>query len=279
MKTDLIQQAFEIEEQEAREAGALGFMARAMVLATLPHKKTPEAVHKRKNGNYSLVMLADPEVGLPYGTVPRLVLAWMTTEALRTRSRELELGDTLSAFMRELEMAPTGGRHGTITRLRDQLQRLFACSVSCTYDDGERWSLRNVTPVDEATLWWSPKAPDQAGLWKSTVTLGEKFYDEIIDRPVPLDMRALKALRRSPLALDLYCWLTYRLSYLGKSTEIPMAALRLQFGADYGRLDNFTAAFDAALTKVRLVYPEARVERSRRGLKLAPSKPHIQKRP
>jgi hypothetical protein len=31
-----------------------------------------------------------------------------------------------------------------------------------------------------------------------------------------VDFRALKALR-SPLALDIYCWLTYRMSYLPRS--------------------------------------------------------------
>ena len=116
-------------------------------------------------------------------------------------------------------------------------------------------------------------------LWKSTVTLGNTFFNEIIDRPVPIDMRALKALKRSPLALDIYCWLTYRLSYLRKPTEIPWPALQMQFGADYGRERDFKAAFLEHLRAVNVLYPEANIEEGERGLLLKPSKPHIAQRP
>ena len=116
-------------------------------------------------------------------------------------------------------------------------------------------------------------------LWKSTVTLGNTFFNEIIDRPVPIDMRALKALKRSPLALDIYCWLTYRLSYLRKPTEIPWPALQMQFGADYGRERDFKAAFLEHLRAVHVLYPEANIEEGERGLLLKPSKPHVAQLP
>ena len=90
----------------------------------------------------------------------------------------------------------------------------------------------NLNIVDAYSLWESPKPPDQMPLWKSTVTLGNRFFNEIIDRPIPVSMRALKALKRSSLALNVYCWLTYRLSHLRKPIEIPWPALQMQFGAD-----------------------------------------------
>ena len=117
--------------EDAREAGALGFMARALVQATMPHRKPSECFFERSNGAFTLTMMAPPKVGLPYGNVPRLMMAWLTTEAVRTRCRELALGDSLSGFMRELGMVPTGGRWGSITRLRAQSRRLFTASVSC----------------------------------------------------------------------------------------------------------------------------------------------------
>lgn len=61
---------------------------------------------------FTLSLMAPTKIGLPYGTVPRLLLAWMTTEAVKTQSRELELGDSLSGFMRELDLVPTSGRWG-----------------------------------------------------------------------------------------------------------------------------------------------------------------------
>jgi hypothetical protein len=92
-------------------------------------------------------------------------------------------------------------------------------------------------------------------------------------------MRALKALKRSPLALDIYCWLTYRMSYLRKATEIPWAALQTQFGADYSRTIDFKVNFLKHFQAVLVVYPEAKVEEGERGLLLRPSKPHIAKLP
>ena len=56
------------EMEEAKKAGALGYMMRALTQATMPHSKTTEQSHVRVNGDYRLIMTAgDPEVGLPYG--------------------------------------------------------------------------------------------------------------------------------------------------------------------------------------------------------------------
>ncbi len=274
----LITEALAIEAEEARDAGALGFMARAMVQATLPHKQVAGNEFTRTNGNFSLTLLAPSKIGLPYGSIPRLLLSWITTEAVKTRERELELGHSLSQFMGELGLVPTGGRWGSITRLKNQMQRLFASSVTCTYDDGVTWALESVKPVDSARLWWEPRNPDQAALWKSIITLGERFYQEIIRAPIPVDMRALRALKRSPLALDVYLWLTYRMFYLRKPTIVRWESLSYQFGADYKVLRQFKAAFLRELKKVMLIYSEVRVRPEVTGLLIAPSKPHISAR-
>jgi hypothetical protein len=275
----LISDALAIEARDAKEAGALGYMARALVQATLPHSKIEGNEFKRRNGAFKLTILVDSEIGLPYGSIPRLLIAWLTTEAVRTKQRDLVLGNTLSAFMSQLDLVPTGGRWGTITRLREQMKRLFSASVSCTYDDGEHWAIKNVQPVTQASLWWNPKAPQQATLFESTLTLGEEFFKEVITYPIPIDMEALKALKRSPMALDIYCWLTYRMSYLKKGTTIPWAALQIQFGADYSStsqgLRDFKRAFLRELKKVHIVYPEAKLSDLPGGLTIHPSKPHI----
>jgi hypothetical protein len=276
---NLISEALAIEADEARKAGALGYMARALVQATLPHSKVAGNEFKRRNGAFKLTMLADSEVGLPYGSIPRLLVAWITTEAVRTKEREIILGHTLSKFMSELDLMPTGGRWGSITRLREQMKKLFSASISCTYDDGKNWAIKNVQPVTSANLWWDPKNPNQASLFQSTVTLGEEFFKEAIMSPIPVDMRALKALRRSPMALDIYCWLTYRMSYLRAQTSIPWGALQVQFGSDYASntqgTRDFKRAFLRELKKVGVIYPEAKIDNQPNTLILKPSKPHV----
>lgn len=277
----LIEQALAIEAAEATDAGALGFMARAMTLASLPHSRVEGSEFERRNGAFTLSITAPSRVGLPYGTVPRLLLAWLTTEAVRTRSRELMLGDSLSAFMRQLDLVPTGGRWGSITRLKEQTKRLFASSFTAVYEDKNRFALRGHRVVDQAELWWDPKDPAQGSLWQSTVTLGEPFFREIIERPVPVDMRALRALKRSPMALDIYVWLTYRMSYLKASTEISWAGLQGQFGAGYPAtargLRDFKANYLHALRKVAAVYAEARATPTDSGILLTPGRPHVRK--
>ena len=279
----LIAESMAIEAEDAKQAGTVGFMARALTQATMPHRKSLDPVFKRKNGAFSLAMLAHPDIGLPYGSIPRLLLSWMTTEAVRTRSPALELGPTLSAFMAELGLTCRGGERGDITRFRNQTLRLFCSTVSCRYEDKTHDEGVNLNIVDKYSLWWNPKTPDQMPLWKSTVTLGNNFFNEIIDRPVPIDMRALKALKRSPLALDIYCWLTYRLSYLRKPAEIPWPALQMQFGADYATQGqgprDFKKKFLYHLRAVNVLYPEANVEEGERGLLLKPSKPHVAQLP
>lgn len=277
--TQIVNEALAIETEQAREAGALGYMARVMVQATMPHRKFDGDVFERKNGAFSLAMIAHPGIGLPYGTYPRLVLSWLTTEAVRTKSPELTLGPTLSGFMDQLGLLPTGGRWGTIHPLRDRMTRLFTCAVSCVYRDETHAAGERIQIARKFKLWWDPKRPEQAALWESTVTLSRDFFEEVVDRPVPIDLRALQALKHSSMTLDIYCWLTYRFSYLRKKTEIPWPMLQAQFGAGYpetaqGQRD-FKKKFLKYLQPVLVIYPEAKVAEGSYGLVLTPSKPHI----
>ncbi len=279
---NLLTEAFAIEAEEAKEAGAIGYMARVLTQATLPHRDPKESIFKRSNGVLTVTIADVGDVGLPYGSIPRLLLSWVTTEAVLTKSREIVLGDTLGQFMKEMHMVPTGGRWGTITRLRSQMERLFSCAIGYKVEDSTGFHLSQTSIAKEVHLWWDPKRPDQAGIWNSNIVLSKDFFDEIIDRPVPVDIRAIKALKRSPLALDIYTWLTYRMSYLQKPTAISWEQLQMQFGAGYefserGR-KNFQQAFKRHLKSVLAIYPDARIETARGRLMLKPAPTHIARR-
>jgi hypothetical protein len=274
----LIADTLAIEAEDAQEAGTLGFMARALVQAPLPHKRVTGPEFTRRNGAYTLTLLAPSNIGLPYGIVPRILLAWMTTEAVKKQTRELVLGESLSSFMRELELVPTGGRWGTVGRLKDQTRRLFASTISASYTDSEKMAETGYRLADKSLLLWDGGNAEQAGLWQSTVTLTEAFYKEVTEHPIPVDMRAIRALKRSPMALDIYCWLTYRASYAKRPSAIPWPSLAVQFGAEYGRVRDFKAAFLGELRKVTLVYSDAQIEVTDTALIVKPSRPHISRR-
>ena len=188
----------------ASEADAdLGFMARTMALCSLP-RTNPGNQHqyKRVNGPYKLYMQAGPENKLPYGNIPRLLLVWMCTEAVRTQSRELTLGDSVSEFMRKLGIYSTSG--GVYIRLRNQMKRLFNAHVQLVYADEQGEARVSSSVADRSEFWWNERKPGERLEWESKIELGEKFFNEIIRHPVPLDMNTLTALKRCALGLDLY---------------------------------------------------------------------------
>ena len=198
---------------EASEADPdMGFMARLLALCSLPRTNPGNRLqYKRVNGPYKLIMIAGGDNKLPFGNMPRLLLAWVCTEAVRTQSRELVLGSSLAEFMRKLGISSdSGGSRGERTRLRNQIDRLFHAYVSLIYEDGGYKESSSSLVADRVKLWWDPRRPDERVLFDSKIELGEKFFQEIIQHPVPLDMNTLKALKRCSLGLDLYLWLTYR---------------------------------------------------------------------
>ena len=204
-----------------------GFMARTMALCSLP-RTNPGNRHqyKRANGPFKLVMVAGADNKLPYGNLPRLILAWICTEAVKTRSRELVLGRSLSKFMRTLGIYNSGGKPQT--RLRNQMKRLFGCTVSMIYEDEHGEQFISSLIAERGEFWWSK--PDELSLWESKIELGEKFFNEIIRHPVPLDMNTLTALKRCALGLDLYLWLTYRTFALRDPLRLSWRQVYRQFG-------------------------------------------------
>jgi len=272
---DLINRSVEIDEQDAKSAGMLGFMARPLVQATMPYKNSSNDRHERTNGRYTLSMVAgNSAIGLPYGNIPRLVTIWLASEAVKTQERELILGNSLSGFMCQLGIVRSGGKWGSVGRLREQLRRLFNCQISVYSSDSGDHSL-DLTIRKESHLWWDPKDPNQQSLFPSTVLLAEGFFEEVTRSPIPIDMRAIMDLKSSPMSLDIYMWLTWRMSYLTERTEIPWQLLAEQFGGNYAETRFFKRAFLIHLEKVRAVYPAARVTEGKNGLILQNSPTHV----
>jgi len=273
------------------EAAEIAFIARQLVQATLPHSNPlgnpPEWY--RTNGHFTLSIrpgyATDPNtgqrycVGYPYGTVPRLLLYWLNTEIVRTRTRHIELGRSLAGFMRELGLDPSrGGKRSDAHRLREQMQRLFRSQISFdeAHPNGQRWLDMQIAPSGE--FWWDIKNPEQGVLWNSWIEVGEKFFQAVIATPVPLDMRALRALRKSPLALDLYGWAVHRAFGVykkGVSQRITWQQLQSQLGGNYADPKDFKKKAKQALRKITAVYPALRLEDVDGGFILHPSRPAI----
>jgi hypothetical protein len=270
----LAQAVAQEEEEEARQT--IGYIGRIVVQATLPHSDPHAIVYERTNAHQmTLRLTATSNYGLPYGSLPRLLLVWMTTEAVRTKDPTLALGHSFNEFLGRLALGDQGGQRGDRTRLRNQLNRLLRCVVSVSYTDPAVDAFQDVKVADSAVLWWHPHSAEQRSLWGSTVLLTDAFFREVTSHSVPLDMAVVGELRRSPLALDIYGWLTWRFSFLSSEKNIPWEYLEAQFGAAYARRRAFRAKFVGALQAVRRQYPDANAEPTPKGLLLRPSRTSI----
>lgn len=291
----LLESAVAIQQEEPTPED-LAYLARELVQCTLPHRDPGQvAFWSRSNGNLTLSIVSgfDPRksalVGYPYGSIPRLLLFWITTEALLTGNRRLQLGPSYAAFLRDIGLDPNtgGGKRSDAKRVREQTRRLFASSISFIQTverpnaEGER--RLNMAVAEASELWWNPKDPHAPTLWGSWVELGQRFFDAVTSAPVPVDTRALRALKRSPLALDLYAWATHKAlsaARRGQSRFVPWRALMKQFGADYADAKDFKKKAQAALAKIQTVYPGLRLGEATGGLLVLPSsRPAIPAKP
>lgn len=259
---------------------SVGFLARAFIVATLPHSRPSGNEFTRRNGYYRLTLLAPTEIGLPYGRYPRLALAWMTTRAVKTKSPYLELGPSFSKFAQSLGITPTTGPRGSLSGLREQVHRLLGVSLSCHWDTTEAPNMADrgskghtgYNLCYQHQLWW-----DHAKNEPSWLLLNTDFFNELATRPVPIDMNVIQQLR-APLEIDLYTWLTWRSirsSRIARPELVPWNDLHLQFGSDYADLRVFKFKVLKHLRTVLRHYSSARLEPTSDGLKLLPYAPHV----
>lgn len=231
------------------------FLASCFVRFTLPHRRAAESTFARRDGSLTAAFSAPAHIGLPYGRWPRLILIYLTTQAVRTRSRDINLDSSMQSFMRQFGILATGGVNGSIQIFKEQLLKTASTSLTVSSLTELGASLSNRPLADAYTLRWDAICSDGGNRQPATIRLGERVFHEMIRSAVPLDLRAIKALQQSPFATDLYCWLTFRVRSVKGPTRIPIAEFQTQFGVAYATSSDFKRAFATALHEVSFVYP------------------------
>ncbi len=266
---------------------AIGFAPYFTTQFGLPHSRVQGDTWKRRNGNRTLTIQTDCDHGLPSGSKPRLLLLWVATWQVRHPNvTRIDLGKNVTKFLREEIELPVTGRY--IKDVRLEMIRLFTSRISITLEDQGVFERKSTELSDDMVL-WGTKDVDQDALFPSYIVLTDKFRDSILDRPIPVDLRALHHLASSSLALDYYVWLARTMFSLRSSRLVPWKALHDQFGSSYDWADrrgrhNFRAESAKQLTtRIRDVYPSCRLTISPdgEGLILHPSPtpvPHVQSR-
>lgn len=271
----------------------LAFLHSTLAVCGLPYRDPGMDVREfeRRNGRASLLVTAgklmDPksgswvEMGLPFGAKARIIMAYLCSEAIRTRSPQIHIGRSLCGFMTTLGISPTGGEKGSIAPFKQQLQRLIAAHMQVGRVDDNVVSQLSTKPIKGARIWFpdSEKRTDQ--IWDSTVLLDGDFFESLQNYALPLDRRAIAALTHSAMALDVYFWLTHRLHRVREKNGamVSWTSLHQQFGQGYSRVRDFKARFQKDLRQALAVYPEAKIQViDSVGLKLFRSTPPIPER-
>jgi hypothetical protein len=207
-------------------------------------------------------------IGIPYGTYPRLILAYLITQAVRTKSPEIFLGKTFREFLDLVNIDDGGKQYKQVLK---QIKRITSANFSWTYQKEKIWSRTNIQISHQSQLWWSPQSPDQQSLWESKITLNTDFFNEIIRNAVPLDFRVLRVFKNSPLGLDLYMFLSWRTFNLKDSAFISWEGLHTQLGGQYRNLKEFARDCRKHIKRIQAIWPELNVKSIRGRLCIEPT--------
>ena len=248
----------------------------------LPYRKPKGKIFERKSGPYALQLRAGSamtnngflRMDIPYGSKSRLVLLMLTGAAVRLGTRHVPVDRTFTAFCRDTLGLDTGGK--TLGILKKQLLNMSCVDMTLAYDRGESIDIVQGAIFSKLRVALQRDA-NQTLLWPDQITFSEAFYESLETHRYMLDTRAIRALSHSSRALDIYCWLAYRAHKLKRPTKIRWTSLLYQF-SDSPRgasMTSFRQRFKTALKSALVVYPSCRVEITKTGLTIFPSKPPI----
>ena len=260
---------FRIENPD--EPQSLVFQHTVLCQTCLPFRDPGDEIRtwERLNGNVHLEVNAGKamhpdqgrlvQLGLPFGPKARMILMHINQQALKQKTPEIEIQDSLSKFVRRTLNLDPKGRNMRI--VKDQLGRLSAASITLgVIRDGHALTVNShiVTAFDI----WFPKDDRQRVLWPSTIRLSLDYWESLKSHAVPLDEDHIARLSHSALGLDIYAWLANRLHRIpaNKPATLSWAALHGQFGQGYARIDNFRSAFRVALKEVLSLYKTAKID-------------------
>lgn len=241
----------------AKNPNVIGYINRWFLQANLPYNEVKGNVYRRKFGNWTLSIINPDGVGLPFGVIPRLLINWVLMEAFTKKEKKIILDDqSLDDFLRKLDILKEGHVY---KHFHDQMQRIFGSVYGISYDDKEmRFTKRHTIWIaNRERYYWDQSETDEKEKNQSYIILSDSFYSEVAEYPTQISLEALKALKDSPMALDLYAWLTCYLSFLRSPMLITWEQIHNQFGASNMEFHDFEGKFVETLKRVQKIYPQA----------------------
>ena len=274
---------------------------RSIVCSRRIGSRTANAVgqfaHLRKDivimsGAHLLQDQAAQEFEVPYGSIPRLIMPYLATQAVRGK-RKVMTGRKLARFLNRLGMS-RGARN--YRRVLHQFVNLLNCQIAVSNLAGDednmagfvKFDVYGGSPFPACHLFTGTVVEDTAGcaLWYKEwmegdprVTLSHEFYEFVRTKPIPINYRHLLHFVRSPRRMDLYAWLSYRTYRIRcrNGITIPLENLRRQFAPDINpasyRLFRSRLRYD--LEAILTVHPGFKFKQTTDALTLFDSDPPV----
>jgi hypothetical protein len=271
---------------EGAEGDDRMYMHSILCQVGLPRSSVAGTSFERRSGGAALLVEAGKlwngkdfiQQPIPYGGMPRLMLAWMNTYAVKSGSPEIPVGDSASEFLRMLGQEPSGGKRGSYTTFKKQIMALSACRMTLGFNYNGQAHTYEGKPIKHFAAWIA-ETDEQKPLWPGAVTFSQEYFETLINHAVPIDFRALSAIKGSALAMDVYMWLAQRLYRIeGRPVILHWKSLREQFGQEYQGKNadkDFKKVFLTALKAALAVYPQAKVKTVTGGIMMMASPPPI----
>jgi hypothetical protein len=220
-----------------------------------------------ETGKYDILL------GLPYGPKARLVLTHINTLALQQQTPNIEIGNSLTSFVKSCGLTASGEQ---ILSIKNQIARLASSSMSIAFSPEDKRIIQVNSQIIKGFDVWFPKNESQRVIWDSNIILSDDYFHSLMCHAIPLDALHVAALSNNALALDIYTWLAQRLHRVKDVEFVHWAGLKEQFGDGYNRMSSFKIIFRKTLKLVLTQYSQAKIqEKGIKGFNLYPSLPPV----
>jgi len=193
----------------AEEVSRFGITHAGFAMTSLPHKRIEEPLWRRQGHRTTLQVESGRTghggwIGVPYGSMARLILLYLQTGAIRTGDPEVELGRSMHAWLSRMGI-PAGGKNYKL--VGEQARRISACRLTFLTEIPGAELRQNGTFVQNAITLTATADERQRALWQDRVRLDDGFWRSLREHPVPVREEAVRAIGTRSLALDVYIWL------------------------------------------------------------------------
>ncbi|WP_458093552.1 replication protein RepA [Roseomonas sp. WA12] len=195
----------------------------------------------RREGVDAAIRITPSAAGdvLPDGPGLRLVLGYLCDSALRAGSPTVAMGSDPAALA-----ARMGLGEGAAQPLAEQVERMLACRITVSVDDGPELSVLDA------------RSRPRGGAWPAQVKLNARFLASLDGAAVALDRAILRALSGSAEAMDAHAWTREALARAvargGEEATVTTSwpELLTRFGVPGADAATFREAFESALRAV-----------------------------